>query len=458
MKDLFLIRHAKSSWTDDTLSDIDRPLNKRGRRQVRAMVRPLLELGALDGDIHVSHACRARQTIEGLLEQMPDHGLVARIHFEPELYTFRHKHLLKWLRQLEGNPDSLTIIGHNPALTDLASALAGTETPDMVTAAVTHLKIPVDTWSQLRKGQAEPVRYLPPVLASYSLFQRKAPAPPRKTDDLREYIPATLQYLLARITELQPGVTAGMDPEFLHQFRTALRRSRSITGALHTITGDDSLLKALRPLKRMARQTSTLRDLDVFLMDLEQRSNQDPGLRQSLRASGAGRFFLQWRDSARVLLNEQLDRKAWSRALKRWEKQITGKGLKGPLKKVTPDTIHETVSQRADLCRSLFDQLSPQSPDEPFHEVRKALKRLRYLAELDKPTNRTLLRELKDQQLLYGNFQDRHIQLTLLDTLARARRDQRLPPALAKLAGDLEQEKQQARDAILASPPQLSGA
>lgn len=58
MKDLFLIRHAKSSWTDDSLRDMDRPLNKRGKRQVEAMAHSLLQLGALNGPIHASHACR----------------------------------------------------------------------------------------------------------------------------------------------------------------------------------------------------------------------------------------------------------------------------------------------------------------------------------------------------------------------------------------------------------------
>ncbi len=102
MKDLFLIRHGKSSWNDATLSDMDCPLNKRGRRQVEAMARPLLELGALDGALHVSHPCRARQTIEGVVEKIPDRQLIARTRFDPALYTFRDKRLPPALAELAG--------------------------------------------------------------------------------------------------------------------------------------------------------------------------------------------------------------------------------------------------------------------------------------------------------------------------------------------------------------------
>ncbi|MCK7544933.1 CHAD domain-containing protein [Marinobacter bryozoorum] len=452
MKQLFLIRHGKSSWSNASLSDLDRPLNKRGHRQLEAMARPLRMMGALDGQVHVSQACRARQTIEGLLDLLGEPRLVARIHFEPDLYTFRYKRLLHWIRQLPEDPETLTIIGHNPALSDLAARLTGQDAPDMATGSVMHLELPIDSWARAGKGQSRVVAYLPPKLASYKLFQRKAPPPPHKEQDLRKQVPATLHHLLERMRAIQPGVLAGVDPEFLHQFRIALRQSRAITEAICTTTGDEHLKKALHPLKTMARQTSIVRDLDVFLMELDARTMEDRRLRQSLRASGAEAFFRHWQTECQQQLCSQLEGKGWRKALATWEAAVTGKTLSRPLKKLTPSTIHNTVSERAALCQQLFAHLAPDAPDERFHDVRKALKRLRYLAELDTQGYQDLINTLKRQQKLYGRFQDRHVQLTLLDTLADNRRDRQLPPALAELAAELEREKQEARARILTSP------
>lgn len=455
MKELFLIRHAKSSWTDDSLQDIDRPLNKRGNRQVAAMARPLLTLGALDDPVYVSHACRARQTIEGLLEQLPEHDLVSGIRFEPTLYTFRAKQLFKWLKQLHSDAPSLTVIGHNPALTDLAGMLTDDPVPDMVTGAVLHLQLPLDDWRQLGKKPGQVVRYLPPAQASYRLYRRKAPDAPDTGKRLQKQVPASLHHQLATIRALQPGVTQGIDPEFLHQFRVNLRRSRAVTEAIHTITGEDALRKAIKPLTAMARRTSQLRDLDVFLQYLDHQADNDPRLQRSLRASGAMDFYRHWRERERQLLSEELARKKWRKELNHWEQTVTGKTLTRALKETTTEAIHDTVRQRGQVCIDGFRALSTDAPDEAFHDVRKALKRLRYLAELDRDYYRPLLKELKAQQALYGEFQDRHQQLWLLEELAASRMDHRLPPVVAELASQIDRERLASRDTILTHPPRL---
>ncbi|MFL1485512.1 CHAD domain-containing protein [Marinobacter sp. LN3S78] len=455
MKNLFLIRHAKSSWTDDSLHDIDRPLNKRGKRQVAAMAGPLLELGALGDPVYVSHACRARQTIEGLLEHLPEQDLVSGIRFEPTLYTFRAKHLFKWLRSLRSDASSVTLIGHNPALTDLADMLTDGEVPDMVTGAVLHLRLPLDHRRQLGKGKGTLVRYLPPAQASYRLYRRKAPDTPETGNSLHKQVPVSLRHQLDTIRALQPGVIQGIDPEFLHQFRVNLRRSRAVTEAVETISGESALRKGLKPLKRMARRTSQLRDLDVFLHYLDQQASDNPRLQRSLRSSGATDFYRHWREQERQSLSGELERKKWHRELTQWEQTITGKVLDRAVGETTPDAIHDTVRERGMLCLGLFRALSTDAPDEDFHEVRKALKRLRYLAELDKGYYRPLLRELKEQQALYGEFQDRHQQLWLLAELADSRMDRRLPPVMTELADQIDRERQAAREAILARAPRI---
>lgn len=207
----------------------------------------------------------------------------------------------------------------------------------------------------------------------------------------------------------------------------------------------------------MTRQTGALRDLDVFLLYLDAKASDDPRLHRSLRASGATEFFRDWRWREHHQLCQQLDSKAWRKGLQAWENAITGKALARALNKATPGAIHDAIRQRAARCLHDFGTLHAQSPDDDFHGLRKALKRLRYLAELDAGHYRALLEALKVQQSLYGSFQDRHQQLSLLAALAQGRRRQQLPTGVAELAERIAVEKQAAREAILSNPPRIEG-
>ncbi|MFP4207455.1 MAG: SixA phosphatase family protein [Wenzhouxiangella sp.] len=117
MKQLFLIRHAKSSWSDPSLSDHERPLNDRGKRQIKVMRRLIHAGGAFRGAVFCSTAARARATLDGLLGNTRS----ASVTFEPALYTFDHQDLLEWLGERE--EERVTVIAHNPALEDLADLL-----------------------------------------------------------------------------------------------------------------------------------------------------------------------------------------------------------------------------------------------------------------------------------------------------------------------------------------------
>ncbi|WP_197470222.1 histidine phosphatase family protein, partial [Oleiphilus sp. HI0117] len=94
MKHLYLLRHAKSSCSKPSLSDLDRPLNKRGLRQI-AIMSPILEAdGALQANIYSSNAERARQTIQATLTCA---NSFTEVKTDKDLYTFSRKKLLKWL-------------------------------------------------------------------------------------------------------------------------------------------------------------------------------------------------------------------------------------------------------------------------------------------------------------------------------------------------------------------------
>lgn len=271
MKRLFLIRHAKSSWNDDNLCDQERPLNDRGQSQLAPLARALRCLGALSGAVYASPAVRAQQTLAGALsvDAQP-----AQVVTENELYTFDFRRLLRWLQNLDNNHQNrITLIGHNPALLELAAFLAPQAPFELPTASILEIRLPVRHWKKVDKNKGALETFLTPRDFSYNEFRRKnRKASPGATELDQNTLPEVLQQLTNQLELLTPPggvILGGLDDEFLHQYRIALRRSRAIAEPpLAEITGDRQLQEHIRELKRHARATSALRDLHVFLQDI----------------------------------------------------------------------------------------------------------------------------------------------------------------------------------------------
>jgi phosphohistidine phosphatase len=112
---LYLLRHAKSSWEFFDLPDHDRPLAPRGERAAKAMAQHLRERGIAPEVVLCSTATRARETLERV-------GLEGVL--EPGLYGASAATLLNRVHEVEA--ESLMLVGHNPALHDLALRLLRT--------------------------------------------------------------------------------------------------------------------------------------------------------------------------------------------------------------------------------------------------------------------------------------------------------------------------------------------
>jgi phosphohistidine phosphatase len=147
MKTLYLIRHAKSSWSDPTLSDFQRPLNKRGKRDAPFMGRRLREAGILPDLIISSAAKRAAKTA----------GIIAReigydkkdIDFRDEVYSSDILQLLAIIRSTRAGIDSLCLVGHNYVITDLAEWLSGTSLVNIPTCGIVALSFAGGTWEAI---------------------------------------------------------------------------------------------------------------------------------------------------------------------------------------------------------------------------------------------------------------------------------------------------------------------
>lgn len=145
MKNLLLMRHAKSSWKDDALPDHDRPLNKRGKHDAPQMGKLLREQNLVPDLILCSTALRATSTAQAVLDEC--HG-GAEIQRHPEIYDGDQEDILGILRCLPGEVQTVLLVGHNPGLSELVELLSAESAP-MPTAAIAHLELDLERWQDL---------------------------------------------------------------------------------------------------------------------------------------------------------------------------------------------------------------------------------------------------------------------------------------------------------------------
>ena len=145
MRTLLILRHAKSSWKDDSLPDHDRPLNKRGLKDAPRMGQLLRREDLLPDLILCSTAKRARVTAELVAEES---GYEGELRLKDDLYAFDAEAYLEALSELEDKYNCVMLVGHNPAMEELLEALTG-GFERMPTAALALLELPIEHWSEL---------------------------------------------------------------------------------------------------------------------------------------------------------------------------------------------------------------------------------------------------------------------------------------------------------------------
>jgi len=150
---LTLLRHAKSSWKDRTLTDMERPLNKRGRRDAATMALRLREHGTTFKTIFSSPARRTRETIASMLLTLPAQD--TQLTFDQRFYTFERDDLLQALRQLGDKLNDVMIVGHNPAMHETLCWLTGEAIAEFPTCTAAQLSLSLSHWKEIQKGCAQ---------------------------------------------------------------------------------------------------------------------------------------------------------------------------------------------------------------------------------------------------------------------------------------------------------------
>lgn len=153
MKHLYLIRHAKSSWSHPDLSDIDRPLNKRGKRDAPFMGSRLKKYDVYPDLVCTSPAKRARKTAKHICSAI---GYpLERIVKNGDIYTSDLNRLLNVVREVPEDVDTLFLVGHNFVLTDLAEYLTGETLINVPTSGIVSIIFSGNSWKDAGGGRGK---------------------------------------------------------------------------------------------------------------------------------------------------------------------------------------------------------------------------------------------------------------------------------------------------------------
>lgn len=136
MLTLSILRHAKSSWTDASLKDFDRPLSKRGERAAPAIGAFMREQDLEPQAVLASPAVRVRQTLEHVL---PELTTEPQVTYDQDLYLAGPTTWLAKLHEMPKSARRVLIAGHNPGLHALALDLVAEGPRDLIAALARKL-------------------------------------------------------------------------------------------------------------------------------------------------------------------------------------------------------------------------------------------------------------------------------------------------------------------------------
>lgn len=142
-KELLIMRHAKSSWADESLTDHERPLNERGLSNAPAMADYIRDQGFLPDLILTSSANRAHSTAEIVFKKIQDGSVLMEVI--DDFYLAPPSTYIDVLGKLDDRFNRPMVIGHNPGLEGLVNALTQ-DHEFMPTAAIALIRFNFERW------------------------------------------------------------------------------------------------------------------------------------------------------------------------------------------------------------------------------------------------------------------------------------------------------------------------
>lgn len=154
MKNLIIVRHAKSSW-DAPLRDIDRPLQNRGIQDAHLVSSKINESLPKTFMIWSSPAKRASETAVIFAQNIS--YPIESIVYKDDLYTFDERQLEKTVRSCSDDYDNVILFGHNEAITNFVNKFGDIFIDNVTTSGVVSLTFDTDNWNDIGKGRTRKV-------------------------------------------------------------------------------------------------------------------------------------------------------------------------------------------------------------------------------------------------------------------------------------------------------------
>ena len=151
MKQILLVRHAKSSWDNPSLADFDRPLNDRGKKDAPEIAKRLINRKIKIDRFVSSPAKRAMQTCKAFAKEFDFKK--KNIILEPKLYEASEENFYEVIENLKNKWDSVVIVSHNPGITSFANSLTEIKIDDMPTCSVFAIKVDTEKWTNFRTSK-----------------------------------------------------------------------------------------------------------------------------------------------------------------------------------------------------------------------------------------------------------------------------------------------------------------
>lgn len=157
MKQLTLVRHAKSSWKEKGQDDFDRPLNERGKRDAPMMGRRLAQTHIAPDLIVSSPAKRAITTARIIADAIG--YTTSNIVLNKMIYEAELKDLFKVINGFDDHAQHVMLFGHNPGLTELTIYLTIAPIDNVPTCGVVRVELAVDTWADVKQGSGTLIEF-----------------------------------------------------------------------------------------------------------------------------------------------------------------------------------------------------------------------------------------------------------------------------------------------------------
>lgn len=150
MKQLYMVRHAKSSWKHD-VPDHERPLKERGHNDASLVALKIASEISAPQKIISSDANRARTTAEYFRDAFG--MIIEQLELNHTLYDFSGQDVMSVIKNLDDGLDTVMIVGHNHAFTSVANMLGNEYIENLPTSGFVQITFPVNSWKDITTGE-----------------------------------------------------------------------------------------------------------------------------------------------------------------------------------------------------------------------------------------------------------------------------------------------------------------